>query len=58
MAKHPTVMRKAELVAEAHRMGLGPSRAALDVHSKGVLLKMVLDARATYGAWGSHPGPR
>lgn len=53
--KHPTTMRKPELVAEAYRLGLGPSKAALDVYHKGVLLKMVTDARATHGAWGPHP---
>ena len=44
MAQHPTTMRKADLVRVALGLNLGPSRAALDVHTRGVLLKMVLDA--------------
>lgn len=46
MTKHPTLMNKKELVAEAYRLGLGPSRAALDVHHKGALLNLVLAATA------------
>lgn len=45
MAKHPVIMNKKELVAEAYRLGLGPSRAALDVHHKGFLYQMVMNAR-------------
>lgn len=43
--KHPMFMTKPELVKEALRLGLGRSRAALDVHHKGDLLRKVLDAR-------------
>ena len=45
--KHPATMLKAELVQLAFRLRLGPSRAALDVHPKGVLRKMVTDALNT-----------
>lgn len=38
------LMRKPDLVRLALGLKLGPSRAALDVHHKGTLLRMVLDA--------------
>lgn len=44
MAQHPTTMRKAELIRIALGLKLGPSKSALDVHTRGVLLKMVMDA--------------
>lgn len=44
MSQRPEVMNKKDLVRVALGLKLGPSRAALDVHHKGTLLRMVLDA--------------
>lgn len=45
IAKNPIIMTKPELVKEAYRLGLGPSRAALDVHTKGALIRMIAEYR-------------
>lgn len=44
MAKNPNVMTKPELVAEALRLGLGPSKSALDARFVGDLRRQVIDA--------------
>lgn len=36
---------KQQLVQEAHKLGLGPSRAALDVYTRGELQQMIADAK-------------
>lgn len=41
----PESMTKPELVAEALRLGLGRSKAALDVYSRGELLRKVTAAQ-------------
>jgi hypothetical protein len=38
---------KRDAVAEAHKLGLGPSKAALDVHTKGDVVRMIAEARKT-----------
>lgn len=44
MPQHPTTLKKADLVRVALGLGLGRSKSALDVHTRGALLKMVMDA--------------